>query len=181
MVVSIIGSSADGQLSTMYLTLLAALTYAEKSISIEAAYFVPDPNTILALKAAVARGVDVKLLLPGFTDSWLAFHAGRSFYDELLDGGVKIYEYTDRVLHAKTVVVDGVWSTIGSSNVDWRSFCYNDEVNAVVVGSVFGAEMERIFERDLQASRQVTRESWDARDAYARVSEVTARWFEQQL
>ena len=181
MVVSIIGSSADGNLSPMYLTLLAALTYAEKSIHIEAAYFVPDPNTIMALKAAAARGVDVKLLLPGFTDSWLAFHAGRSFYDELLAGGVRIYEYQGAVLHAKTAVIDGVWSTIGSSNVDWRSFCYNDEVNAVIVGAAFGSEMERIFARDLTEAKEVTREQWDARDVYARFSETTARWFEQQL
>ena len=181
MVVTVIGSSPDGKMSPMYLTLLAALAYAETSIHLSAAYFVPDPNTITALKAAAARGVDVKVLLPGFTDSWLAFHAGRSFYDELLEAGVKLYEYQGGVFHAKTAVVDGVWSTIGSSNVDWRSFCYNDEVNAVVVGAAFGTEMERIFTQDLAEAAEVTRERWAQRDAYARMSEFTARWFEQQL
>lgn len=182
MVVSVIGSSPTGEtMSPTYLTLLAAFAYAEKSIHVSAAYFVPDPNTVMALKAAVARGVDVRVLLPGFTDSWLAFHAGRSFYDELLDGGVKLYEYQGGVLHAKTAVVDGVWSTIGSSNVDWRSFCHNDEVNAVVVGAAFGAEMERIFADDLREATEVTRERWESRDAYQRLSEFTARWFEQQL
>ena len=181
MIVSIVGSSPDDKLSTMYLTLLAALTYAEKTIDIQSAYFVPDPNTILALKAAAARGVDVRILLPGFTDSWLAFHAGRSFYDELLEAGVRIYEYQGAVMHAKTVVIDGVWSTIGSSNVDWRSFYLNDEVNAVVVSAGFGAEMARIFAKDLGEATEVTRERWAARDAYARLSETTARWFEQQL
>jgi len=135
----------------------------------------------MALRAAAARGVDVKVLLPGFTDSWLAFHAGRSFYEELLEAGVKLYEYQGGVFHAKTAVVDGVWSTIGSSNVDWRSFCYNDEVNAIVVGATFGTEMERIFDKDLAESTEVTRERWVARDSYARMSEFTARWFEQQL
>ena len=181
MVVSVIGSSPDGKMSTMYLTLLLAFAYAEKSIHVSMAYFVPDPDTIMALKAAVARGVDVRILLPGFTDSWLAFHAGRSFYDELLEAGVRIYEYQGGVFHAKTVVVDGVWSTIGSSNLDWRSFAFNDEVNAVVVGAQFGAEMERIFAKDLGDATEVTRERWAQRDAYARMSEFTARWFEQQL
>jgi len=181
MVMSVIGSSPDGKMSPMYLTLIAALAYAERSIHISVAYFVPDPNTIMALRAAAARGVDVKVLLPGFTDSWLAFHAGRSFYDELLEAGVKLYEYQGGVFHAKTAVVDGVWSTIGSSNVDWRSFCYNDEVNAVVVGSGFAAEMERVFDNDLREATEVTRERWAGRDAYARMSEFTARWFEQQL
>ena len=181
MVVSVIGSSSDGKLSPMYLTLIAALAYAERSIHLSTAYFVPDPNTILALKAAAARGVDVKVLLPGFTDSWLAFHAGRSFYEELLAGGVKLYEYQGGVFHAKTAVVDGVWSTIGSSNIDWRSFCYNDEVNAIVVGAAFGADMEKVFARDLADATEITSERWAARDAYARMSEFTARWFEQQL
>jgi cardiolipin synthase len=181
MVVSVIGSSPDGKMSSMYLTLIAAFAYAERSIHLSVAYFVPDPNTLMALKAAAARGVDVKVLLPGFTDSWLAFHAGRSFYEELLEAGVKLYEYQGGVFHAKTAVVDGVWSTIGSSNVDWRSFCYNDEVNAVVVGQGFAAEMERVFDSDLREAAEVTRERWAGRDAYARMSEYTARWFEQQL
>lgn len=180
-IVSVIGSSPDGQLSTMYLTLIAAIAYAEKSVHLSAAYFVPDPNTIQALKSAAARGVDVRLLLPAFTDSWLAFHAGRSYYDELLEAGVSIHEYRGGVLHAKTVVVDGVWSTIGTSNVDWRSFVYNDEVNAVIVGRAFGDEMERIFAADLARSAEVTRDRWAARSAANRFSEATARWFESQL
>jgi cardiolipin synthase len=180
-IVSVIGSSPDGQLSTLYLTLIAAITYAETSVHLSAAYFVPDASTIQALKAAAARGVDVRLLLPAFTDSWLAFHAGRSYYDELLAAGVHIHEYHGGVMHAKTLVVDGVWSTIGSANVDWRSFVYNDEVNAVVVGRAFGDEMERIFASDLAKSAEVTRERWAARSASSRLSEATARWFESQL
>jgi cardiolipin synthase len=84
-------------------------------------------------------------------------------------------------MHAKTLVVDGVWSTIGSANVDWRSFVYNDEVSAVVVGRAFGDEMERIFANDLAKSAEVTRERWSARSASSRLSEATARWFESQL
>jgi cardiolipin synthase len=180
-IVSIVGSSPDGKLSPMYLTLITAIAYAERSIFLTAAYFIPDPNTIAALKAAAARGVDVRLLLPGFTDSWLAFHAGRSHYDDLLAGGVRIFEYHGGLLHAKTVVVDGVWSTIGSSNLDWRSFCYNDEVNAVVVGRAFGSDLDEIFRADLREAREVTRESWAARPASDRFSEWATRKFEELL
>ena len=180
-IVSIIGSAPDGTLSPMYLTLVTAITYAEKSIFLTAAYFIPDPNTVNALKAAARRGVDVRLLLPGFTDSWLAFHAGRSHYEDLLAGGVRIFEYHGGLLHAKTAVVDGVWSTIGSSNVDWRSFCYNDEVNAIVVGRGFGSDMDEIFRADLAQATEIAQDKWAQRTPWARSSETIARRFEQLL
>ncbi|MGO4304395.1 phospholipase D-like domain-containing protein [Cupriavidus sp. RAF12] len=91
---------------------------------------------LAALKDAASRGVDVKLIVPSKTDSWLVFFAGRSFCDELLRSGVKLYERRDVLLHSKTAVIDGVWSTIGSINLDWRSFLHNEEVNAVVLGQV---------------------------------------------
>src|SRR5436190_1309857 len=83
---------------------------------------------------AGARGVDVKLLLPGETDSWLVLHAGRAYYDELLRSGVKIFERRDKLLHSKTALIDGAWSTIGSTNLDWRSFVHNQELDAVILG-----------------------------------------------
>jgi cardiolipin synthase len=92
------------------------------------AYFVPDPQTIDALTQAARRGVDVKLILPGFSDFSLVFQASRSYYSELLDAGVKIFERRDALLHAKTAVIDGVWSRVGSANIDWRGFLHNDEV-----------------------------------------------------
>lgn len=173
--VAIVGSSPDGMLSRMYLMLTAAITYASDSVWLTAAYFAPDPNTINALTAAARRGVDVRLLLPGFTDSALAFHAGRSHYDDLLAAGVRIYERRDALLHAKTAVIDGVWSTIGSSNTDWRSFCHNDEVNALFLGAEFGAQMRRVFEDDLQAAHEVTRHEWRGRGNTLRVREWLAR------
>ncbi len=177
-IISVIGSSPDGMMSNNYLTLISAITYARKSIYMTAAYFAPDASTIMALEHAVARGVEVRLLLPGITDSWLALYAGRSHYSALLAAGVRIYERHDTVLHAKTAVIDGVWSTIGSSNVDWRSFYHNDEVNAVVLEEAFGARMTQVFFDDLAEAAEVIRADWEKRGAADRLREWFARRWE---
>jgi cardiolipin synthase A/B len=179
--VAIVGSSPDNNLSHMYLLLTASISYAKESVWITTAYFVPDPNTINSLKAAAKRGVDVRLLLPGITDSALAFHAGRSHYEELLGAGVKIFEQRDVLLHAKTIVVDGVWSSIGSSNFDWRSFCHNDEVNAVFLGENFGIQMRKVFEHDLSLAHEVTLEQWRKRGPTVKFREWLALKFDYLL
>ena len=121
-VVRAIAGTSDEPYSLIYATLLSAINSAETSIRLTNAYFAPDPQLLAALKDAVGRGVDVRLILPSNTDSWLVFYTGRSYYGELLGAGVKIYERRDALLHAKTALIDGVWSTIGSTNLDWRSF-----------------------------------------------------------
>jgi cardiolipin synthase A/B len=179
--VAIVGSSPDGMLSRMYLLLISSISYAEKSVWLTTAYFAPDPITITALTTAAKRGVDVRLLLPGISDSSLAFHAGRSHYQELLAAGVRIFEQRGVLLHAKTVVVDGVWSSIGSSNVDWRSFCHNDEVNAIFIGTTFGWQMAKVFEDDLGAAHEISVQEWQSRDSLQRLREWWARQFEYLL
>ncbi|MBU4609014.1 cardiolipin synthase [Achromobacter sp. GG226] len=148
---------------TVYLTLMSALSSAQRSIHITMAYFVPDPAFIQALKDAAGRGVSVVLVLPEISDSSLVLHAGRSHYGDLLEGGVKIYERNGALLHAKTAVVDGVWSTVGSSNLDWRSFALNYEVNAVILGRAFGERMEALFRDDVAKSTEVTLAQWRER------------------
>ena len=180
-VVRAIGSSSDEPYSLIYATLLSAIGSAETSVHLTNAYFVPDPQLVAALKAAVQRGVDVTIILPSNTDFWLVFQAGRSFYTDLLEAGVKIYERQDALLHAKTAVVDGVWSTIGSTNLDWRSFLHNDEINAVILGQGFGAQMQAMFEQDLAASKVITLEQWKQRPISDRVKEITARLWEYWL
>ena len=145
------------------------------------AYFVPDPQLMRALTGAAARGVDVKLILPSTTDSSLVFHAGRAHYEPLLRGGVKLYERREALLHAKTVVIDRVWATVGSTNLDWRSFLHNQELTAVVLGKEFGAKMRAAFERDLAASDQVTLEAWQRRPFTTRAKESFARLWEYWL
>lgn len=166
---------------TVYLTLMSAFESAQRSIHITMAYFVPDPAFVDVLAAAAQRGVDVALVLPGFSDSSLVFNAGRSHYGKLLKAGVKIYERRDALLHAKTAVVDGVWSTVGSSNMDWRSFALNYEVNAVVLGPEFAADMEALFQRDVTESVRITPEAWRARGVDDRFMEFFSRMFERWL
>ena len=179
--VAIIGSSPDGMPSRMYLILAAAITYARQSVWLTSAYFAPDENTINALKAAARRGVDVRLLLPGITDSDAALRAGHSHYADLLAAGVRIFERHDALLHAKTAVIDGAWTTIGSSNLDWRSFCQNDEVNAVFLGVDFGQQMRAVFEADLVVAKEIKLVEWQQRPASARAKEWLARQFDRLL
>jgi len=122
----------------------------------------------------VKRGVDVQIIVPGKTDSWMVFHAGRAHYTELLDAGVKIHERRNALLHSKTALIDGVWSTVGSTNLDWRSFLHNDEVNAVILGQAFGAQMRAMFETDLAASSTITPEQWQQRSLADRLKETAA-------
>jgi len=180
-VVRAIGSSPDDQFSLIYVTLLSAIGSAETEVWLTNAYFVPDPQLLAALKAAAARGVDVRLVLPGRTDSALVFHAGRSYYDQMLEDGVIIFERRDALMHAKTAVIDGVWSTVGSTNFDWRSFLHNQEVNAVVLGTGFGDQMRAAFAGDVAQSEQITLEQWRQRSFVLRIKEWFARLWQYWL
>ncbi len=180
-VVRAIGSSPDDAFSLIYVTLISAINSAETEMLLTNAYFVPDQQLRDALKAAAARGVDVRLVLPGSTDSALVFHAGRSHYGELLRAGAKIFERRDALMHAKTAVIDGVWSTVGSTNLDWRSFLHNEEVNAVVLGADFGEQLRAAFERDIANSEQVTLEQWQQRSIHLRVMEIFSRLWQYWL
>lgn len=180
-VVRAIGSSPDDEFSLIYVTLLSAIASAETEVWLTNAYFVPDPQLLAALKAAAARGVDVRVVLPGRTDSALVFNAGRSYYDQLLRDDVIIYERREALLHAKTVVIDGVWTTVGSTNLDWRSFLHNHEVNAVVLGKELGDRMRKSFAADVALSDEVTLEQWRKRSLAKRVKERFARLWQYWL
>ena len=156
-------------------TLLSAIGSAETSVHITNAYFAPDPQLLAALQAAARRGVRVNLILPGRTDSGLVFHVGRGYYTELLQAGVRIFERRGVILHAKTALIDGVWATVGSTNLDWRSFLHNHELNAVVLGADFGVQVQAMFDRDLGASDEVLLPVWDKRPLTLRVKEMLAR------
>ena len=180
-VVRAIGSSPEEPYSQIYVTLLSAINSAETQVFLTNAYFVPDPQLLAALKEAVQRGVDVRLLLPEKIDSAMVYYASRSYYDELLSANVKIYERQDALLHAKTALIDGVWSTVGSTNLDWRSFLHNYEINAVVLGQDFGAQMHALFKKDLESSKLVTLEAWRKRSIVARIKERAARLWARWL
>jgi cardiolipin synthase A/B len=167
--------------SEIYKSLLVAVGEAKKSIHITSAYFVPDQQTVDALCAAARRGVDVKLVLPGVSDHGLVFQAGRAFYDPLLEAGVRIFQLQVAVLHAKTAVIDGAWSTIGSANIDRRSFIHNYELNVVVVDPAFGRDMESAFNEDLRDSKEVTLDQWRHRPLSDRFKEWMSRLAEYWL
>lgn len=180
-VLRIIASSPDGRPSEIYRALLGAIDNARHSVHLTMAYFAPGEEMVAALTAAARRGVDVHLILPSMSDFTPVLNAGRWYYTELLRAGVKVSELQDAVLHAKTAVIDGVWSTIGSSNMDWRSLADNNEANVVVLGEDFAAEMARMFERDLAQSQAITAEAWAARPLPQRVKEWLARLAERWL
>lgn len=180
-VVRAIGSSVDDPHSVIYLTLISAITHAESHVYLTNAYFVPDPQLLRALQDAARRGVDVRLILPSQTDFWAVFHAGRSHYTKLLQAGVKIYERHGAILHSKTALIDNVWSTVGSTNLDWRSFLHNEEINAVILGTTFAGQMRAMFDKDLAQSNAVDLARWKRRPLSTRMKEWFARLWEYWL
>ena len=178
--VRVLGSKPGGDFE-IYKAYVLAIQEARQSIHLTAAYFAPDAQLLEAVTAAARRGVDVKIIFPSISDAGLVFQAGRSFYAELLQAGVQIYQLKASVLHAKTAVIDSTWSTIGSTNLDVRSFLHNSEANLVVLGSDFGATMESAFAEDLKNSTRVTKEDWASRPLAEQVKEWAARNFEYWL
>ncbi len=177
-VVRIIPTTPDDAVHRIYSLLLTAIDASQRSVYLTMAYFAPGQDMLDALCDAARRGVDVQLVLPARSDFAPVLHAGRSYYGQLLAAGVQVHELQDAVLHAKTAVIDGVVSTVGSSNMDWRSFAGNSELNAVVFGEDFGDAMQRMFRQDLQHAQPITAAAWRARPLLQRTRELLARWFE---
>ncbi len=171
--VRVVGSTPGETNRIPFIVYVSTITFAEHSIHMTNSYFIPDDQIVKALTDAARRGVDVKIILPGITDSQLALYAQRYHYSELLKSGVQLYERNSSLLHAKTAVVDKVWSTVGSTNMDFLSLLNNDEVNAVILGHEFAVEMEKMFVRDLADSRQIQWDEWKKRSLLPRVRE----WF----
>ncbi len=158
-----------------YFTYLAAIRSAKHSIDLSCSYFIPDKQIMEALTAAARRGVDVKIILPHKSDIKLAQYGGRNYYSRLLKSGVKVYERRDVILHAKTAVIDGVWSTVGSDNMDMWSILRNNELNAVILSRGFAKKMETMFQNDLKNSNEITLQSWEHRSAVERLIELLTR------
>jgi cardiolipin synthase len=173
-------SPSQGSFS-MYTMFLLAMSSARHSIYITNPYFLPDVRMTRALTEAARRGVRVAVLLPGAIDNNIVRHASRAGFGELFEAGIEIYEYQAGLLHAKTMVIDGAWATIGSTNLDTRSFALNEEVNLVVYGSEVAGRLERIFGDDLEYSRRIDAEAWRRRGVVDRMLEILSLPFRQQL
>ena len=171
----------DDKRPAIYRTLIVALKLARHSAHLTTGYFAPPPDLRHALREAARRGVDVQLVVPAKSDSDLALAAGRAAFGDLLEDGVVIHERQGVVLHAKTTVIDGVYSIIGSSNLDWRSVVYNNEIDAVVIDVEFGRQMEAMFAEDVAASLRIDLAAWQARPFSERLTEWRARLIEPLL
>ncbi len=181
-VTQVIKSSPSEGSSTVKLLYIISVVSATKSIYISNAYFVPDKDTIRALEGAIRRGVDVRVIVPGEdTDVPVVRQASRWHYELLLRHGIRIFEYQPTMMHAKTMVVDGLWTTIGSSNFDDRSFRLNDEVNVNVYDTGIAAQMEQMFMADLAKSEEIKIRKWLRRSWLDKLKEGFAERFKPQL
>jgi cardiolipin synthase len=171
-------ASVPEQFSLIYVTLISAIVNSETNVYITDAYFAPDHQMLHALEHAARRGVDVRLMLPSQSDEPLIVSAERSHYRALLKAGVKIYEWQGKMLHAKTATVDGVWSTVGTSNLDWWSIARDNEVNAIILSHSFGDEMNLMFENDIKNSQQIELDDWKHRGLRERLEETVAGFIE---
>jgi cardiolipin synthase A/B len=171
--VRVVGSNPGQTNRVPFVMYVSAISFAEHSIHMTNSYFIPDDQIVMALTDAARRGVDVKIILPGITDFQPALYAQRYHYAKLLKSGVKLYERGTSLLHAKTAVIDKVWSTVGSTNMDFQSLLNNDEVNAVILNREFAVEMEKMFVSDLSDSREIHWDEWKKRPLLPRVRE----WF----
>jgi cardiolipin synthase len=160
----------------MLAVLSALLGGARERLWITTPYFAPPSRALTVLLSAARRGVDVRLLLPSErTDVPLIRHAAHGAYRLLLESGVRVFEYERATLHAKTMVVDGYVSLIGSSNLDFRSLWLNAECNVLVFDEACAAALEGSFQADLASSREITRDEWHERTWSHRLLDTTAR------
>ena len=179
--VRVVGSTPGESNRITFLVYMTAISFAGHSVHLTNSYFIPDEQIEKALIEAVRRGVDVKLILPSVTDSRLALAAQRYHYAKLLKAGVRIYEHSDALLHAKTAVIDGIWSTVGSTNLDFLSLLNNNEVNAVILDKEFASQMERMFAKDLAESKPILWEAWEKRPLIPRIGEWFVNLFRRWL
>lgn len=181
LLVRVIGSRGGNSHDPFHRAYRSAIEHAQARVWITQGYFVPDPVLIGTLERAAGRGLDVRILLSGVHDSRFVHYASQSHYERLLEAGVKLYERNDAVVHAKTAVIDGYWSLVGTSNLDYRSVLHNDELNAVIVGNRFAARMERLFGFDLQHAERIEPAQWAQRSLWRRMMEQAAVAFEYWL
>jgi len=170
-------SGPDSDRATIMLSYAQAIALSRKSIFISTPYFIPNETILNALKAAAFSGVEVILLVPGISDSSIVNAAARSYYEELLEAGVKIFLYKKGFLHAKTMVCDSVLSMVGSANFDIRSFDLNFELNAVLYDQDLASALEDSFLEDLSKSEQLQLENWKNRPLIQKWSESFCRLF----
>ncbi|HEX6321198.1 MAG TPA: phospholipase D-like domain-containing protein [Burkholderiales bacterium] len=181
-VAQVFTSSPGGGAESMQLMYLLSIAAAAESIRISASYFVPDNVAVRALVAALERGVRVTIIVPGpYMDMGIVRRASRAEWGPLLEAGAVIHEYQPTMYHAKVVIVDAQWVSVGSTNFDNRSFSINDEANLNVYDAAFARRQVEVFERDLERSRRVTLEEWRSRPWLDKALDFGASLLSSQL
>ncbi len=173
--IAIVPSGPDTRTEAIHRLFFGAIVGAEREVLVTTPYFVPTESLMVAMELAAMRGVDLKLMLPGRSNHLVTFHAGRSFYSQLLDAGVDLREYTLGMVHAKTLVADGKVALVGSANMDLRSFRLNFEVHALVHDATTATTLRDAFYAEAADSRRVVPSAWHARPWGLRVKEGAAR------
>jgi cardiolipin synthase A/B len=176
------GSSPVGGSESMHLMVLLALTAAKTSIDIQNAYFVPDKLTVEALCSAARRGVRIRIVVPGrHTDARIGRWAAQGLYGKLLESGIQLFEYQPTMMHCKVLVIDGVWTSVGSANFDDRSFRLNDEANLNAFSEELAREQIRLIDADILQSRRMVLNKWKHRKFGRRINERLALLLRSQL
>ena len=175
-------SSPGGGARSVQLMYLMAMTAATDSIDLSAAYFVPDEVALQTLLTALQRGVRLRILMPGpHMDNGVVRRASRAKWGDLLKAGAELYEYQPTMFHCKVMVVDGLWTSVGSTNFDSRSFSINDEANLNVYDADFASAQTAVFEQDLRQSRRITLQDWTQRPWWTRSLDAAATLLDSQL
>jgi cardiolipin synthase len=178
----LIAASPQGGVSKLELLLKLAIASAQKELLIQNPYFIPEPRLVGLLEAAVHRGVAVRIMMPGpVTDSHIVRHAGHRFIEDLLAHGVHIYEHQATLLHQKTMVVDGEWSLIGSTNLDDRSLDINDEASVGLIDPQVAASLRAAFVKDLASCKELQLASWRDRGLWHRAIDRVSYLLNEQL
>tara|TARA_R110002049_G_scaffold3795_3_gene27522 strand:- start:55740 stop:57194 length:1455 start_codon:yes stop_codon:yes gene_type:complete len=173
--VQIAASGPDTDWANIMESILTAITLAKKYVYITTPYFVPNLEILTAMQMASRSGVDVRLIIPKNSDSWVTKHATNSYLESLLLANVKVYHYTKGFVHAKTMVVDDIFSTVGTSNMDYRSFYVNFEVNAFIYDIDKSKTLKQHFYEDLGNSELIDRERWLSRSKLQKAYESYSR------
>ncbi|HEX2224645.1 MAG TPA: phospholipase D-like domain-containing protein [Thermoanaerobaculia bacterium] len=180
--VHVSGSSPKGGVSTLELMFKLTVATAQRELLIQNPYFIPDSAICRLLSSAVERGVDVRIMVPGpHTDSKLVRHAGHRYFGTLLEKGVRIFEYQKTLIHQKVIIVDGLWSHVGSTNLDDRSFDINDEVSMGIIDEGVADQLRSAFYQDLESCVEFKAEVWHRRPAWHRTMDWLCYQLKEQL
>lgn len=179
--IQVISSGADSDWASILQAYFSAIASAKQNVYISSPYFMPNGSILMALKTAAMSGIDVKVLIPKKSDSSMTFYGTLSYIEELLEAGVKIFFYKEGFNHSKIMMVDGIISTVGTANMDIRSFEQNFEVNALIYDETVTMKLRERFLDDLNKSEEIDLKSWQKRSKSQKIKESLARIFSPLL